>query len=68
MGEIIDLERYRKQRARRSANSETLGRRRAKERRRMRGERAGSAAEAAEDGGSEVDRVAKIDPDGEKAE
>ena len=60
MGEVIDLERYRKQRARRSANSETLGRRRAKERRRMRGERAGSA--------SEVDRVAKIDSDDEKAE
>ena len=68
MGEIVDLERYRKLRKRRFMKSEDTDLRRTKERVRARREGSQATTEPAEAGEAEPDRTAKIDRDDQTAD
>ncbi|MEE8505150.1 MAG: hypothetical protein V3S40_02900 [Kiloniellales bacterium] len=68
MGEIVDLERYRKLRKRRSMKSEDTDLRRTKERVRARRKGSQATTEPVEAGGAEPDRAAKIDRDDQTAD
>ncbi len=73
MGEIVDLESYRKQRQRRasdSAASESAasGRRRERSGAEPKDHRSRPAIESIESGGAEADRAAKIDRDDPKSD
>ena len=63
MGEIVDLERYRKLRKRRSAKSENAGVRRTQKRVRAQHEISQSTTEPVEADGANLDQVVKIDRD-----
>ncbi|MFQ6017205.1 MAG: hypothetical protein ACE5KF_03335 [Kiloniellaceae bacterium] len=66
MGEIVDLEHYRRQRKRRTLGSGAAGERRHRDE--ARPERARPATETAESGNAQRDRRAKIDRDDPSAE
>jgi hypothetical protein len=68
MGEIIDLDRYRRQRKRRALGSGEKGERRPRRRADTKTERGRSAAKSAESGNAEPDRRVKSDGDEQKAD
>ncbi len=73
MGEIVDLESYRKQRQRRAAESAAseaaaAGRRRARSGAEPKDHRSRPAIESIERGGTEADRAAKIDRNDPKSD
>ena len=68
MGEIIDLESYRKQRQRRASEAAAAGRRRERSGAEPKDQRPRPAIESIESGGAEADRAAKIDRDGPKSD
>ncbi len=68
MGEVVDLERYRKQRKRQASGSAVAGGRRGRDRAGAKAERSHPAAESVETGGADSDRVAKTDRDDQKAD
>ena len=68
MGEIVDLESYRKRRRRRASESAVAGRRRGRSGAEPKDHRARPAIESIESGGAESDRVAKNERDEPKGE
>ena len=68
MGEIVDLESYRKRRQRRASESALAGRRRERSGAEPKDHRSRPAIESIESGGTEADRAAKIDRDDPKAD
>lgn len=68
MGEIVDLERYRKLRQRRSMKPEETDLRRTKERLRARRKGSQTTVEPIEAGGAEPDRTAKTGRDDQTAD
>ena len=68
MGEIVDLESYRKQRQRRASESAAAGRRRGRSGAEPKDHRSRPAIESIESGGAEADRAAKIDRDDPKSD
>ncbi len=68
MGEIVDLESYRKQRQRRASELAAAGRRRGRSGAEPKDHRSRPAIESIESGGAEADRVAKIDRDDPKVD
>jgi hypothetical protein len=73
MGEIVDLESYRKQRQRRASDSAAsesaaAGRRRERSGAEPKDHRSRPAIESIESGGAEADRAAKIDRDDPKSD
>ncbi len=68
MGEIVDLESYRKQRQRRASESAAGDRRRGRSGAEPKDHRSRPAFESIESGGAEVDRAAKIDRDDPKSD
>ena len=68
MGEVVDLETYRKQRQRRASESAAAGRRCKRPGGEPKGPRSRPAIESIESGGAEADRAAKIDRDGPKSD
>ena len=68
MGEIVDLESYRKWRRRRASESALAGRRRERSGGAPKDHRSRPVIESIESGGAEADRAAKIDRDDPKAD
>ncbi len=68
MGEIIDLESYRKRRQRRASESAAAGRRRERSGAKPKDHRPRPAIESIESGGAEADRAAKIDRNDPKSD
>ncbi len=68
MGEIVDLESYRKQRQSRASESAVAGRRRERSGAKPKDPRSRPAIEIIESGGAEADRAAKIDRDDPKSD
>ena len=68
MGEIVDLESYRKRRQRRASESALAGRRRKRSGAEPKDHRSRPVIESIESGGAEADRAAKIDRDDPKAD
>ncbi len=68
MGEIVDFERYRKQRRRRTWDSAGAGRARARDRAGPKDKRREQAGESIETGGSVPDRAAKVERDDQKSD
>ena len=66
MGEIVDLESYRKRR--RASESAVAGRRRERSGAEPKDRRSRPAIESVESGGAEADRTAKIDRDDPKSD
>lgn len=68
MGEIVDLESYRKRRQRRASESAAAGRRRERSGAEPKDRRSRPAIESVESGGGDGDRAAKIDRDDPKSD
>ncbi len=68
MGEVVDLESYRKRRQRRASESALVGHRRERPGTAPKGPRSRPAIESIESGGAEADRAAEIDRDGPKSD
>ncbi len=68
MGEIVDLESYRKKRQRRASESALAGRRRKRSGAEPKDPRSRPVIESIESGGAEADRAAKIDRDDPKSD
>ncbi len=68
MGEIVDLESYRKQRQRRASESAASGHRRKRSGAEPKDHRSRPAIESVESGGAEADRAAMIDRDDPKSD
>ncbi len=68
MGEIVDLESYRKRRQRRASESATAARRGGRSGAEPKDHRSRPAIESIESGGGEADRAAKIDRDDPKSD
>ena len=68
MGEIVDLESYRKRRQRRASEAAAAGRRRARSGAKAKDHRSRPAIESIESGGAEADQTAKIDRDDPKSD
>ena len=68
MGEIVDLESYRKRRRRRASESAAAGRRRERSGAKPKDHRSRPAIESIESNGAEADRAAKIDRDDPKSD
>jgi hypothetical protein len=68
MGEIVDLERYRKRRQRQASESAAADRRRERSGAEPKDRRSRPAIESIESGGAEADRAARIDRDDPKSD
>ncbi|MFQ5776028.1 MAG: hypothetical protein ACE5GS_16020 [Kiloniellaceae bacterium] len=68
MGEIVDLDSYRKRRKRKAAESRSAGSRRHTERYQSRHDRTGTAVESLEAGRAEPDERGKIERDDQTAD
>ncbi len=68
MGEIVDLESYRKQRQRRASEPAVAGRRRERSGAEPKDHRSRPAIESIESGSAEANRAAKIDRDDPKSD